>query len=137
MESALTKLLILIVSIAIAGSVIGFAWSMYSSITKTLDAEITDLQIFSTGNNFRVMFKVKNIGSVEITGVKVLIYYGTSLKGSWETSSHVYPGSEYFYDSGFVNAGGISPGMSVRVNVYIYSNGKEIIRSIRTVVMEW
>ena len=136
MESALTKLLMLIVSIAIAGSVIGLAWSLYSSISKTLDAEISDLQVFSTGNNFRIMFKLKNTGSLEITRISIEIYSGTNRIGSWSSSSSVPPGGERFYDSGFIKAS-LNSGDSIRILFTIYSSSRSIMRTMSTIVMRW
>ena len=123
MEQSLTKLLLVVVSLALATGVIGLVWNMYSGLSRTVDFAVSNLQVFSTGNNWKVMFKLKNTGTVTIDAVYVYVYVGTAQKGSWSDSTDVPPQGERFYESGFMAATGVNPGTNVKVLIRVVAKG--------------
>jgi len=71
METALTKLLVVIVSIAIAGMMLGLLWTMWGSFASSHDFSISAPIIYDFGGNRRILVSVKNMGSVAITRIQV------------------------------------------------------------------
>jgi len=138
MEQSLTKLLLVVVSLALAAGVIGMVWNMYSGLSRTVDFAVSNLQVFSTGNNWKIMFKLKNTGTVTIDTVYVYVYVEATQKGSWSDSTDVPPQGERFYESRFVATTGVNPGTSVKVLVRVVAKGgTESKKVFDAVCLKW
>ena len=138
MEAGVTRLLLFTVSIAIAGAVIGLMWSIYGGMSKSVDFTVTNLQVFKSGSQWRVMFKIKNTGTLKIDCIYVYLYRGTTQIASWSTSQDVGVGNEYFIDSGWVNDPDPQYGESLKCEVKVVAYGDTEARKVfDVVVLQW
>ena len=138
MEIPLTKLIITVVSLAIAASTIGLVWSIYSGLSQTADVEVTNLQVFKSGSYWRVTFKVKNIGTMKVDWIGVYLWRGTSNIASWSTSQDVPVNSEVFIDSGWVRDPDPQYGEALKCEVRVrFYGGREIRKYFDVIVLQW
>ena len=66
MEAPVTRLLMFVMGLAVAAAVVGLMWSIYGGMSKSVDFAVTNLQVFKSGNKWRVMFKIKNLSLIHI-----------------------------------------------------------------------
>ena len=134
----MTRLLMFVMGIAITATTIGLMWSIYGGMSKNLDFTITDLQVFKSGNYWRVMFKIKNTGTMKIDNIYVYLYRGTSVIASWSTGQDVPVGNEVFIDSGWRNDPDPRYGESLKCEIRVRAyGGTEVRKVFDVIVLQW
>ena len=138
MEAPLNRILLTVIGLALTGAVIGLIWTMYSGMTKTVDFTVSNLQVFKSGSYWRVMFKIKNTGTLKIDGIYVYLYRGTSNIASWSTSQDVGVGNEVFIDSGWIYDPDPQHGESLKCIIRVVAyGGSEAKKVFDVVVLPW
>ena len=102
MEVPLTKLIMVVVSLAIAGAVAGIMWTMWSTFATSHDFTISSPVIYDFGSDRRVLVVVKNMGSVPVSRIQV----DPDNDGSYEidiTGLAIRQGDEYQVDATFTD----------------------------------
>ena len=138
MEAPVTRLLMFVMGLAVAAAVVGLMWSIYGGMSKSVDFAVTNLQVFKSGNKWRVMFKIKNTGTVKIDSIYVYLWRGTTQIASWSTSQDVGVGNEVFIDSGWVTDNDPQYGESLKCEVRARAyGGTEARKVFDVVVLQW
>ena len=137
MESALVKLLLLVASVSVAVCVVGFVWSMYSGLSRTAMFQVSDLQVFSDGSRWKVMFRLKNTGTVTVDWIRVEVYEGASSRGTYTWGSDIKPYCEQLCESPW-RGSGVAPGDSLKVIIVVGFYGGQVVKQVFDVVaLKW
>ena len=138
MEAPVTRLLMFVMGLAVAAAVVGLMWSIYGGMSKSVDFAVTNLQVFKSGNKWRVMFKIKNTGTVKIDSIHVYLWRGTTQIASWSTGQDVGVGNEVFIDSGWVTDNDPQYGESLKCEIRVRDyGGTEVRKVFDVVVLQW
>ncbi|RLE89791.1 MAG: hypothetical protein DRN04_15935 [Thermoprotei archaeon] len=126
MEESLTKLLIVVVSIAITVAVIGIFWSMYTMFSTTHDFAVSNPVIYDFGGSRRILVLLRNTGTVPFTKIEL----DPDNDGKYEVSvsASVKQGEEYQVDGSFTDSV-TYPKQPVAIKV-TFADGKTVVKVV-------
>jgi len=98
MEAPLTRLVMLMVGLGIAGAIAAIMWTTWSTVASSHDFTIANPLIYDFGASRRVLVTIKNLGTVPISKVELDVDNDGTYDISLTLSSPIRQGDEYQVD---------------------------------------
>jgi len=126
-------LILFIATIAVAGFVASQFIPLIQQSAQTANAVVTDVVLYDK----KIFLTVKNVGSVEVTGLQVIAYQGSTQvwSNSWSGIT-MAPGMEQSFEA---DVNGITAGNTYRVVVKctFAGAGEKVVYSQKLVALAW
>jgi len=126
MEAPLTRLLMLVIALGIAGAIGAIMWTTWSTMASSHDFTIMNPLIYDFGANRRVLVTVKNMGSVPISQIQLDVNNDGTYDISLSLSNPVRQGDEYQVDA--TTTVSVSYGQQVVAVRVTFADNKVLVR---------
>ena len=126
MEAPLTRLLMLVIGLGIAGAIGAIMWTTWSTMATSHDFTIANPLIYDFGANRRVLVTVKNMGTVPISKIELDVNNDGTYDISLTLSNPLRQGDEYQVDKTTTTS--VSYGQQVVAIRVTFTDNKVIVR---------